>query len=67
MIALASYANGWSNGPGIGLGAALVAVPLSVGLGLRKTQRWGSLAAGLLIGLGVAALIEGICFIGALK
>lgn len=62
-IAVASYANVWPDWISFSLIGTLFAVPLAVGLALRRMHRWQALAAGLFIGLGIAALIEGICFV----
>jgi hypothetical protein len=44
-----------------------LAVVLSAGLAVWKKTRWRSFAAGCLIGLGIAALIEGVCFLTVLR
>jgi hypothetical protein len=65
VIAFAQYANVWPDWVAFSMIGMLFAVPLAVGLALRRMHRWQALAVGLLFGLGIAALIEGICFVGA--
>jgi hypothetical protein len=66
-IFFAGYAMRFSGRAALVLVGVLFAVPLAIGLALRKSNRWQSLAAGLLVGLGIAALLEGICFMGTWK
>jgi hypothetical protein len=63
----AAYANRWPDWislPAIGL---LFAVPVAAGLVLRKRPRWHGFAIGLLVGTGIAALLEGICFMANIR
>jgi hypothetical protein len=64
VIAFVSYATRLPNWLGFCLIGTLFAAPLGAGLALRKSHRWHALAAGLLFGVGIAALLEGICFLG---
>src|SRR3954454_13602995 len=59
---LAGGIGAWSGPVAFSRAGLVLAAPVALGLSLRKSRRWGPLAAGLLIGVGVAALIEGICF-----
>jgi hypothetical protein len=63
----AAYGGSWSN---IEFGCAiaiLVAIPLACGLGLHQSKRWRLVGTGLLIGLGIAAMVEGVCFLANMK
>jgi hypothetical protein len=67
VIGLVGYVSRLPGWVMLSLNATLFAVPLAVGLALRKSQRWRELAAGLLFGLAIAALIEGIWFVSTWK
>jgi hypothetical protein len=58
----ASYVGDWPAWAGLCVIGALVVTPVTLGLALRRSPRSKGFAAGLLVGVGVAALIEGICF-----
>ena len=66
-IAFVSYAYRLPDWLGLATIGCFFIIPLSIGLRLLKWRRWNALAVGLLIGTGLAALLEGLCLLSSWK
>ena len=62
LVLVEVVVNSRSDWVGFSAAGLVFAAPAALGVGMRKSRRWGSFAAGLLTGVGVAGLIAGICF-----